>query len=430
MALRNGGSHRLLIQKGTDYSSLASIYLKIALIFNTLALVLLGIMAVILSELYESTVLGQMIWIIGLTLPMGSAAIIFQAKLSSLLEFKKLAQVTIWSAGIRNGTMILFAWAGYGPLSFVLPIFLVAAFETVIGWYWAGGWPNNLPLTLPILGRVLKDTRWVMLTALASALTVNGDYIAVSFLQSKEILGEYFFGYQLSLSLVLMFTSSLDSVMLPTFSFLNSNSQQQQAIFLRGARLLAIVATFACFGLLLTAQPFIHFLWNGKWDNAIPVVQLLSLSMPIRLIVPLCRSILESRGQWKLVSVLFTVDGIATILAGVVGAWHGSLFSIAAVVSGYNIVFSLFYCGIAVVRIGGRVRDIFAPMGYSYGIGLMAVFICSILASQFEAVRFWDTALLLLFYVSSYLALTKIFQKQSFRDITNLAINRAMPVFR
>ena len=193
MALRNGGTHRLLIQKGAQYSDLAAIYLNIALIFNTIGLVLLGLMAPIVSAVYESAQLTQLIWVLALSLPIGSAANIFQAKLSSDLKFAHLAKLTSWSALLRHASMIAFAWGGLGPLSFVLPVILVSLLETALGWHWAGGWPKDRLLTWPITRQVLQDTRWVMLTALASALTVNGDYIAVSLLQSKEVLGVYFF---------------------------------------------------------------------------------------------------------------------------------------------------------------------------------------------------------------------------------------------
>ena len=135
------------------------------------------------------------------------------------------------------------------------------------------------------------------LTALASALTINGDYLAISLLQSKELLGVYFFGYQLSLALVALVTSSLDTVMMPTFSALGGEPSRQTELFMRGIRLLAVASTFACFGLALAAPALIHGLWAGKWDEAIPVVQILSLAMPVRLMIPLCRAMLERARQ-------------------------------------------------------------------------------------------------------------------------------------
>lgn len=432
MALKNGGTQRLLIQKGSQYSDLASVYLKIAILFNSMGLVLLGIVAPIASTVYESKQLPILIWVLALSLPIGSAANIFQAKLSSDLMFEKLARLTSWSALIRYTSMTAFAWGGLGPLSFVLPLLLVALFETGIGYLWAGGWPRNIRLTWPMIIEVLRDTRWVMVTALASALTLNGDYIAVSLLQTKEVLGVYFFGFQLSLALVVLFTNSLDSVMLPTFSHLNIDIPRQQAVFLKGVQLLTIGATFACFALLISAQPLIHFLWGGKWDSSIPVVQLLSLSMPVRLVVPLCRSILEARGLWRVVSFLFIADGAGTVLAGAVGAWDGSLYKIAVVVSGYNLLFGLLYCGVAAYKLETPLKDIFAPIGFTFGIGLLAVVTCSMVGAltNFNFIDMGHATMLFAVYVGTYLLLTRMFLPQRFSDVMNLTFRRITPSLR
>ena len=426
MALRNGGTQRLLIQKGAQYSELAAIYLKIALVFNAIGFVLLAITAPFLSALYESALLSQMVWILGLSIPIGSAAIIFQAKLSSDLEFAKIAKLTTWSAVLRYASMIGFAWAGLGPLSFVLPLILVALFETAIGWHWAGGWPTDHALTWPIMRQVFQDTRWVMLTALAGALTINGDYIAVSLLQSKEVLGVYFFGFQLSLALVVLFTNGLDAVMMPMFSLLSTDTARQKATFIRGVQLLTVGATFACFALLISAHSLIHHLWAGKWDSAIPVVQLLSLSMPVRLIVPLCRAILEARGEWKVVSSLFLLEGIGMILAGAVGAWSGGLIAIAAVVSGYNLLFGLFYCGTAALKVGTPLKSVFTPIMSTFGIGVVATLVGLLLTvlGILDNTNLWQAALLLAIYSGVYVGLTKVFLGESFSDVMNLALRR------
>lgn len=428
MALRNGGTQRLLIQKGAQYSDLAAIYLKIALIFNTIGLVLLGLMAPIVSAVYESAQLTQLIWVLALSLPIGSAANIFQAKLSSDLKFAHLAKLTSWSALLRHASMIAFAWGGLGPLSFVLPLLLVALFETALGGYWAGGWPTSHVLTWPIIRGVLRETRWIMLTALASALTLNGDYIAVSILQSKEVLGVYFFGFQLSLALVILFSANLDAVMMPTFTVLSADAARQKSMFIRGVRLVTVGATFACFALLISADSLIHNLWAGKWDSAIPVVQLLSLSMPVRLIVPLCRAILEARGEWKVVSILFLLDGIGTILAGAIGAWTGGLIAIAAVVSGYNLIFGLFYCGRAALKLGTPLKNMFTPIMSTFGIGAIAVIVCTLLEvlGILDITSLWQATLLLTIYSGVYVGLTKFFLRESFSDLINLALR---PIF-
>lgn len=422
MALRNGGTQRLLIQKGTQYSDLAVMYLKFALLFNVVGFAILMAAAPILSGLYDSHSLRVMVWILGLSLPLSTAAMIFQAKLSADLEFAKVSRLIILSSLARHGSMVVFAWLGLGPLSFVLPLCVVALVETALGWYWARRWPPNRPLTWPSICGIFQDSRWVMLTALASALTINGDYLAISLLQSKELLGVYFFGYQLSLALVALVTSSLDTVMMPTFSSLGHETSRQTDLFVRGTRLLAVVSTFACFGLALAAPAAIHGLWGGKWDEAIPVVQILSLAMPVRLMIPLCRAMLEARGQWRLVSVLSISDGIGITMAGAVGALMGDLLIITLVITGYNLLSGLLYCNIVAKSLVTPLKSILMPLFSTLWIGIAAIAAGGtlLLWDRQNATGLWHAPIALTVYGGVYLALAKMFMGTCFVEIKTM----------
>ena len=424
LALRNAGTQRFLIQKGNSYDEFASVCFKMALLFNGIGFVLLALAAPALSDLYDSPSLNTIVWIIALSLPLNTASLFFQAKLSSELKFQKLTRISIWSALLRHGSMTAFALMGLGPISFVLPLILIAMFETVAGWYMVGAWPPNRRLTWQAMRGVLRDSRWIMLTSLAGILVMNGDYLAISLLQTKETLGIYFFGFQLSFSLAALFTNGVEAVMMPTFSSLHNDLERQKMAFFKAARVLMLGATLACFALVLAANPLVHGLWGGKWDSAIPVVQLLALSLPVKLVVPLCRSLMEGRGEWKFVSTLLLADGIGTIIAGGVGAWLGGLMAIAAVVSGYNLLFGLMFCGFVTKRIGGQLGNMFVPVLSTFFLGILALSMTSFLsfAGAVDDSRFWEATMLVVIYAMTYLGLARLFLKDSISEVVSLGI--------
>ena len=428
LALRNAGTQRFLIQKGSSYDEFASICFKIALLVNGTGFVLLALAAPALSHLYESQSLNVIIWIIALSLPLNTASLIFQAKLSSELKFGKLTRINIWSALLRHGSMAAFAFMGFGPISFVLPLILIAVFETVAGWYVVGAWPPNRQLTGPTMCGVLRDSRWIMLTSLAGILVMNGDYLAISLLQTKETLGIYYFGFQLSFSLATLFTNGVEAVMMPAFSRLHNDQERQKLAFFKAVRILILGATLACFVLVLAASPLVHGLWNGKWDSAIPVIQLLALSLPIKLVIPLCRSLMEGRGEWKFVSTLLLADGIGTIIAGGVGAWLGGLIAIAAVVSGYNLVFGLMFCGFVTKRIGGQLGNMLVPVLSTFLFGILALSATLILTfvGVVDGSRFWQATMLVVIYAVTYLGLARLFLKDSVSEVVSLVL-RGIP---
>ena len=424
LALRNGGTQRLLIQQSSKYEECATVFFKIALLFNGLGFLLLAFAAPGLSSLYDSPELTLMLWIIALSLPLNTASMVFQAKLSSDLSFQKLTQLNIWSAILRHGSMAGFALIGLGPISFVLPLLVIALFETIGGWYLVGKWPADLPLTWRKMRVVLRDSRWIMLTTLAGILAINGDYLAISLLQSKETLGVYYFGFQLTFSMAVLFTNGVESVMMPTFSRLDHDQERQKVAFFKAVRTLTLGATLICFATFISAGAVVHGLWGGKWDSAIPVVQLLALSLPIKMVMPLCRSLMEGRGEWRLISALLLADGVGTVIAGGFGAWLGGVTAIAGVVSLYNLVFGLFFCGFITRRIGGRMGAAFGPMLYAFMLGILALLVTSLLTYlvSVDSSSLWQAAILVLIYVGIYLGMTRLFLRDSLAEIISLVL--------
>lgn len=428
LALRNGGTQRLLIQQGSRYEECATVFFKIALLFNGLGFFLLALAAPGLSALYDSPELTMMLWTIALSLPLNTAGMVFQAKLSSDLSFQKLTQLNIWSAILRHGSMAGFALVGLGPISFVLPLIVIALFETIGGWYLVGSWPANFPLTWQGMRIVLRDSRWIMLTTLAGILAINGDYLAISLLQSKETLGVYYFGFQLTFSMAVLFTNGVEAVMMPTFSRLDHDQDRQKNAFFKAVRVLTLGATLICFMLFIGASSLVHGLWGGKWDSAVPVVQLLALSLPIKMVMPLCRSLMEGRGEWRLVSALLLADGIGTVIAGAVGAWLGGLMAIAVVVSAYNLIFGVFFCGFITRQINGHVGAALVPMLSAFAFGILALLVTTLVAylGSIDSSNLWQTGMVLLMYVGIYLGLTRVFLKDSLAEATGLVL-RGIP---
>jgi hypothetical protein len=144
------------------------------------------------------------------------------------------------------------------------------------------------------------------------------------------------------------------------------------------------------------------------------------------------RSLMEGRGEWRIVSTLILADGIGTVLAGGIGALLGGVISIAASVSVYNLAYGLFFCGIITRRIGGKIRTTFVPMLSTLAFGILALVITTLLTylGSIDNTNIWVAAMLILTYSAIYLALTKIFLRDSLLDATNLVLRGLACVWR
>lgn len=371
--LRSGRTDQILIQRGSSYSTLASSVLKIGLSINIIGFLVLCLIAQGLSHIHGNAVLFQLVLIVGASLPLSTLALLFQAKLSIDLKFLTITKLTTCSSILRHGSMVGFALLGLGPLSFVLPLLVVGVFETIAGYIAVGHFPPKRRIDQSQVKTILGSSGWIMLGSLGSALIMFGDYLIIGQLHNKPVLGVYFFGSQLTLSIVTLVATGLHSVMMPILSSLTGQETRQVSAFLKAWRVLSITGTFVAFMLMIGAPPLMRWLWNHKWDDAIPVVQLLAVSLIMRIADPLGRSLLQAQGRWRLVALLSVGEGTGLLLAATIGAVAGELFTIAVSVSIYWFLFGLLQVGLLTKMTGSPPRHLFVPLLSSIGIGLLAV---------------------------------------------------------
>ena len=371
--LRSGRTDQILVQRGSAYAELASSVLKIGLSINVVGFLILCLIAQGLSHIHDNAVLLQLVLIVGASLPLSTLALLFQAKLSIDLKFLTITKLTTCSSILRQGSMVGFALLGLGPLSFVLPLLVVAMFETIAGYIAVGSFPPKRKIDQGQVKTILGPAGWVMLGSLGSSLIMFGDYLVIGQLHGKPILGVYFFGSQLTLSIAILVATGLHSVMMPILSSLSSQETRQVSAFLRAWRVLAIAGTFVAFIWMIGAPPLMQWLWNHKWDDAIPVVQLLSLSLIMRMIDPLGRSLLQAQSRWKFVALLSIGEGAGLLLAAAIGAVAGGLFTIAVSVSLYWFLFGFLQVGLLTKMTGIPSPHLFVPLLSSVGIGLLAI---------------------------------------------------------
>ena len=98
--------------------------------------------------------------------------------------------------------------------------------------------------------------------------------------------------------------------------------------------------------------------------------------------------------------------------------------AIAAVVSGYNLLFGLMFCGFVTKRIGGQLGSMFVPVLSTFFFGILALSMTSFLtfAGAVDDSRFWQATMLVVLYAVIYLGLARLFLKDSISEIVNLVI--------
>ncbi|WP_041363705.1 oligosaccharide flippase family protein [Methylomonas methanica] len=375
IAIRNGGIQQILIQRGAkSFSKLNGYFFKYSLWFNFVGMALLISFTTVISKIYENDKLIEIISIIALSLPLSSFSMLCRAKLSIDHEFSKLAKLDSYSTLLRHGSASIFAIFGFGVYSFVIPFILSSALEIALGYYFSNKfYISKLKLTKRKFFSIYSSAKWLILASLATAFVLQGDYLVIGYFEDKLIVGMYFFGFQLTMAIAVVINSGLQSVIMPIFSKLNTDKKRQINAFQKSFRIYSLLVVLITGVFVVTAEPLIHFLWKGKWDQAIYVTQVISFSMMTRLLIPLARSLLEARKEWKMTFKLLLVDAIGILLSASVGVYLGGLIEISLAVSIYRFLFGFFYVYMAAKKIDMRLSPLLLPFTKVFAVAIIAI---------------------------------------------------------
>ncbi|MCB1823770.1 MAG: oligosaccharide flippase family protein [Candidatus Competibacteraceae bacterium] len=330
-ALRENGLQRLLIQQGHRFDELAVPTRRIAILMHMIAAVLLIGLAIPAASYYGEPALTPLIWVMAASLPLTAIPTVYASKLAIDLQFGTLAKIQSVSAVLRPLAMLGLAAAGFGPYSFVLPLLIVAGYEWAALRRVAGKLPLSNRSTWGVVKEWFPQLRWIILAQPAISLSMQADYLIVGKLQ-PDALAAYFFGFQLAVSFVVLFGQSVKNVMLPVLRRLSSERERCAVAFARVVQTLVLLAGPIGIGMALVSEPVINWIWDGKWDAAVPVVQAMALCMPFMVLGPLGITTMEALGRWHLVTITMYGFVMLLIAAASAGALLGGPGLIALLV--------------------------------------------------------------------------------------------------
>jgi PST family polysaccharide transporter len=344
MALRGGGTARILVQRGPQYAQLARPSYLIALAVNLGLAALLSAAAPAIARYYGEPGLPKLIWILALSLPLSTPAMVLFSKLSIDMRFRDVARITTVSSVLRYASSVSFALAGLGPASFVLPLLITAVYESLAGARAAGWIPRGERPSWALLVEIFHASKWILLGTAGTWMVIMGPFLVVGKLD-REALGPLFFGFQIADSATALFSVPLMAVLVPSFVKIRDDPDRLAAACAKSMRQICLVGAPASLGLAVVADSLIRLLWwNGKWDSTIPVVVLLCTAVVFRSQWLVGYSILEARGRWKALAWIIMIDAAGIMGATAIGAAAGGLIAIAAWTSGYRVVMAAAQC--------------------------------------------------------------------------------------
>lgn len=292
----------------------------------------------IVGHVYGQPQVTQVMLIIGSVLPFGAYAVVGGARLQVDLRFRALAGLRLSSGFLRYSLVILFAYRGWGALSFALPVVAVTFYQWAFHLFVTRLRVRKSSASLRGCYGVFQQSRWVLSGLYMTAMLREADYAVLGLFVPTDVLGVYYFALQLTMQPVQLFSESLRRVVLPVFVRLKSDTAKVARSLRYGGALVGMVAAPAMLLLGVTAEPLTELLWKGRWAAAVGPIRLLALAMPFQLLAMFVEALSLSRGRFRFWTGSVFVRGVGRVIAALVAALSaggGNLTVIAGVMSTY-----------------------------------------------------------------------------------------------
>jgi O-antigen/teichoic acid export membrane protein len=290
------------------------------------------------------------------------------------LRFRTLAAINFWVNCSQAVLSVIFALLRFGPYSLLLPRPIICVFQAAILWR---GQSRFLRLR-PQWRRwkfMLADSSYIFTAWIFYTIISQGDYISLGLRRTAEIVGIYYFGFNLSVQMNTLFTQNVMSALLPALSTLQHDPKRQFAAFLRSARSLALVGIpFGLFMVALAAPGF-HLMFAPRWYPSIRVVQALGVGMAVSMIGAVGITLLQARGQFRLLMILSIFASVLFVTLVVPAVLIGGAGSVAIAVGIFHFIYGPWMLREGVRSAGGSWRDvanIYGPATFSGVLGIGA----------------------------------------------------------
>ncbi|MEM7577871.1 MAG: oligosaccharide flippase family protein [Planctomycetota bacterium] len=272
-----------------------------------ISLVLLLVAGAVAGWQLDERTVGFMLAIVALEAMFNAFSVVPAAALQRQMRFGTLASGDIV---YNSGTfllVVLCAVLGFGAYSFVIPLPFTAFARLMIYWSLARtGRPG--PPSVKHWGVIFGQSWYLIASTGIYRLYAYGDYFILTLFATRKEVGHYYMAYTVAIQFVSLLSANLASVLLPAFASIKESPQRvrdglTQAIrgcLSVGLPLLALQAICAPAAVKAVLAP--------KWEPSIPIIQILSLALGLRITSGIIHAYFKSAGAFSAYFVLVCIS--------------------------------------------------------------------------------------------------------------------------
>lgn len=346
-----------------------------------------------------------------------------QALLARRMDFKRQAKVYLLASLLSAGTALACASAGWGVWTLVAAPFALFATQA-IGLTWMARslvWPS---FRFTGAGHLFRYGSAMVAVQLCWFVQSQSDVFIAGRVVDPHELGLYTTALFLTQILTAKFIPAINDIAFAAYSQIKSEPGAVADAFLKGVRLIMLVALPFCFGLAVTAEPLALTVLGPQWVETAPLIRLLAWAMAFMTLQLLFQPATNALGQARITlrvaiagAVIMPICFLAGIQFGITGlAWSWLLgFPLFAAVAA---AISLPVIGASAL---GLARAVAPGLAASAAMAAAVVGLDSLLPAMAAPARL---AILVPFGAAIYLGLLGVFARSLVVDVVDLVLRR------
>ncbi len=377
--LRDAGLQTILVQRQKRFNVWAGPVFWMSLVLGIASGIILAATAPIAAYFYKAPALTGQVLLLAVGSPLTALATVPAARVAADLRFRFQAGLALVAAVATTALNILLARWHWGAYAMTIPYVLANVLRTVVLWLAA---PVHVQGKMQVRRwkYLVGDSGILLVTAAFAMLVANGDYATLGYFRGAEVVGIFYFAFNLSLQTLALMSANVGAILFPALSKLQSEQGRQIGAYLQAARTFAAVAIPLCLLQAICAGPGIRLLFKPLWYPAIAPLAILSVAMAIRAASLPAGSLAAAQRWFRLTLAVMVFDAVLFLTMVALAAHFGGQHATVAVAVAELIFFGLTDPGFALLMLRLNKRSVKDWLGV-YAAPLLAGGVSAIVAA-------------------------------------------------
>lgn len=341
--------------------------------------------------------------------------------LSKKLMIREMAMVNITAVVISGTVGVILAYKGFAYWTLVIQALVLNALTT-IGYWIFSRWRPTLHWDFTPIREMFSYGIRIWFTSMLAI--VNSNFLSV-FLGRKytaDQVGNYVQGNKWSQMGVSVLTGMVTSVAQPVLASVTEENQRQLRVFRKMVRFAAFISFPAMLGLAFIATEFIPAVLTEKWNESVPLLQILCVGAAFTPIIHVCSNLILSRGKsssymWSQIILFACILGLVYLL------YPYGIKAIVAGITGINALWLLVWAWLAKREIGYSFGQLMSDLLPFLGISVACIAGAWLITRGIDH-RVWLMVAKILVTAALYVFVMWITKSVTFRESVQFILRR------